>query len=91
MDGADRTTSALERRVVDMAEAWALRERVGEVLQAVAVDVQRGEVEVQVAEPPIRASVDVGDAAAPQLGARLDVRVAAADVAEGRIRLELVG
>lgn len=90
MDGAERRESTLERRVVDMAEAWALRERLGVVLPAVVVDVRRGEVEVQVDEPPIRAVVANGDGPVPPLGARLDVRLAAVDVVSGRIRLEHV-
>lgn len=90
MDGAERSESTLQRRVVDMAEAWALRERLGVVLPAVVVDVRRGEVEVQVDEPPIRAVVADGDGPAPPLGARLDVRLAAVDVVSGRIRLEHV-
>jgi exoribonuclease R len=87
MDAAGRRESALERRVVDMAEAWALREHVGDVLRGVAVDVRPGEVEVQVDEPPIRASVRLGDGAVPVLGARVDVRVMAVDVERGTVRL----
>ena len=91
MHAAGRRESALERRVVDMAEAWALRGRVGAVLRAVAVDVRRDEVEVQLDEPPVRASVAVrGDDALPALGAPLDVRLAAVDVERGVIRLDLV-
>ena len=89
MDAADGRASALERRVVDIAEAWALRGRIGELLPAVVVDARRGEVEVQVDVPPIRAEVRVGDAPVPPLGARVDVRLAAVDQASGRIRLEL--
>ncbi|MGZ8412627.1 MAG: RNB domain-containing ribonuclease [Gemmatirosa sp.] len=92
MDGAGSRESILERRVVDMGEAWALRERCGEVLHAVAVDVRRGLIEVQIDEPPIRAIVEVDDDdVLPALGAHVRVRIAAVDVQEGRIRLELVG
>lgn len=91
MDAAGRREGALERRVVDMAEAWELRERVGDVLPAVAVDVRDDEVEVQVEEPPIRATVKAGDARRPSLGAPVRVRLAAVDLEEGRIRLELDG
>jgi exoribonuclease R len=91
MDAAGRRESLLERRVVDMAEAWALRDRCGEVLQAVAVDVRRGQVEVQVEDPPIRAAVLVPGDALPALGAPVAVRLAAVDVELGEIRLELVG
>jgi exoribonuclease R len=91
MHDAGRRERALERRVVDMAEAWALREREGAVLRAVVVDVRRDQVEVQLDEPPVRASVDLATGAAPPaLGAALDVRLAAVDAARGVIRLELV-
>jgi exoribonuclease R len=56
MAAAGRRASALERRVVDAAEAWTLRDRVGAVLPAVVVDVRRGEVEVQLEAPPVRAA-----------------------------------
>ncbi|HEU4629565.1 MAG TPA: RNB domain-containing ribonuclease [Gemmatimonadaceae bacterium] len=91
MEAAGRRESVLERRVVDLAEAWTLRDRVGDVLAAVVVDVRRGEVEVQAEEPPIRASVVVDDGALPALGAPVGVRVAAVDVEQGRVRLELAG
>ncbi|HEX6629458.1 MAG TPA: RNB domain-containing ribonuclease [Gemmatimonadaceae bacterium] len=89
MNAADRREGTLERRVVDMAEAWELRGRLGDALPAVVVDAQRGEVEVQVEAPPVRATVQVGDAAAPPLGARVIVRPVAVDLEEGRIRLAL--
>ena len=91
MDAASQKESTLERRVVDIAEAWTLRGRVEEVLPAVAVDLRRDEVEVQIEAPPIRATAAVGDAPLPRLGARLQVRLAAVDVESGRVRLDLVG
>lgn len=91
MDAAGRKANALERQVVDLAEAWTLRERVGDLFAAVAVDVRRDEVEVQVEEPPVRAIMQVDDGAVPPLGARLAVRLAAVDVETGRIRLQPVG
>jgi exoribonuclease R len=90
METAGTRERILERRVVDMGEAWALRERCGDVLPAVIVDARRGQLEVQVDEPPIRAIVDVGDDLLPPLGARVRVRLATVDVENGRIRLELV-
>jgi exoribonuclease R len=90
MDAAERRTSAMERQVVDLAEAWTMRDRVGEVLSAVVVDVRGREAEVQVEEPPVRATVALTDGAAPALGAPLDVRVAGVDVEGGRVRLEPV-
>jgi exoribonuclease R len=89
MNAADRREATLERRVVDLAEAWTLWERVGDVLPAVAVDVGRGEVEVQIEEPPVRATVPLDHAPPPVLGARVEVRLTAVDVERGRIHLEL--
>jgi len=87
MDDAHRKAGALDRRVVDVAEAWSLRDRVGAVLSGVVVDVRRGEVEVQLEEPPVRAEVPLGDTPVPALGERLAVRLATVDVAGGRIGL----
>ena len=89
MDEASRKGNALERRVVDVAEAWALRGRVGATLPAVVVDVRGREAEVQVEEPPIRTTLDVGAAPAPALGAAVRVRVEGVDPAAGEVRLEL--
>ena len=91
MDAAERRTSAMERQVVDLAEAWTVRDRVGEVLHAVVVDVRGRDVEVQVDQPPLRASLTVGDGVVPALGAPLDVRLVAVDVEGGQVRLEAVG
>lgn len=89
METAARRESLLERRIVDIAEAWSLRGRAGEVFEAVVIDAQRTTAEVQVEEPPIRAEVEVtGDP--PPLGARVAVRLAAVDFASGHLRLELV-
>lgn len=91
LEGAGRRERALERRVVDLAEAWTLRDRVGAVLPAVAVDVRRGEVEVQLEDPPVRATLSLADGAvAPPLGARVAVRLAAMDLATGTLELALL-
>jgi exoribonuclease R len=90
MDEAERKTGQLERRVVDVAEAWELHDRVGSSLPAVVLDVHREWVEVQVAEPPLRTRVPrAGLAAEPALGASVQVRVVAASVEEGKVELEL--
>jgi exoribonuclease R len=91
MDEAGRKGSALERRVVDVAEAWALRDRVGDVLPAVVVDVRGREVEVQVEEPPLRAELPLpeGEAPPPVLGSAVRVRVAQVDAPAGTVRLAL--
>ena len=91
MAASTRRANALERRAVDVGEAWALRERVGELLPAVAVDVRGAEVEVQLDEPPVRASVTAGAGGPPPLGAPVSVRLAGVDVEAGAVRLELAG
>lgn len=91
MDEAERRTSRLERRVVDIAEAWALRERVGEVLDAVVLDVRSEWVEAQLPEPPVRARVALRDGAPPlEPGGRIRVRVEEAVPEEGRVELGMV-
>ena len=89
MDAAERRTGQLERRVVDVAEAWELRDRVGTTLPAVVLDVRKEWVEVQVAEPPVRMRVPRADGRELALGARVEVKVAEVVVEEGRVELAL--
>lgn len=90
MDEAETRANRLERRVVDIAEAWVLRESVGESFPAVVLDVRPGRVEVQLPEPPIRARVEVPDGAPPlALGERVRVRVERVVPEEGRVELRL--
>ncbi|HEX5581656.1 MAG TPA: RNB domain-containing ribonuclease [Gemmatimonadaceae bacterium] len=91
MADASRRANQLERRVVDVAEAWSLRGRCGETFPAVVVDVRGDDVEVQVEEPPIRATVRADGAPPPRLGARRRVRLEGVDLEDGRIRLTLAG
>ncbi len=91
MHAAGRRERSLERQVVDVAEAWSLRERVGGLLTGVVVDLQRGEAEVQLEEPPVRVVVAVPAERIPSLGARITLRLAALDVETGHIRLDVVG
>ena len=91
MNLADGKASRFERWIVDAAEAWVLRDRVGATLDAVVIDGRRDEVEVQVEEPPVRAVLPLGGASPPPLGARVPVRVVAVDVAAGAIVLAAVG
>ncbi|MBY5161201.1 RNB domain-containing ribonuclease [Salsipaludibacter albus] len=82
-----RRASAYERATVDVVEAALLSDRVGQVFSATVVDVDedgdRGLVLVP--EPAVRARVH-GQGLEP--GTRIDVRVAEADVAAGRVVLE---
>jgi exoribonuclease R len=89
MAEATRKANQLERRVVDVAEAWALHQCVGDTLHATVIDAQRGTIEVQVEEPPIRATLPDGAGAPLPLGTAVDVRVNGVDVAEGKVVLAL--
>jgi VacB/RNase II family 3'-5' exoribonuclease len=90
MDAAERRSNQLERRVVDIAEAWELRDRVGATLPAVVLDARREWVEVQIADPPVRTRVARTDGPAElALGAELRVKVAEVSVEEGKVELEL--
>ncbi len=88
MAEATRKANQLERRVVDIAEAWALKDRVGATLRATVIDTQRA-IEVQVEDPPIRATLADGEGAPPPLGATVRVRVEAVNVEAGRLTLAL--
>jgi exoribonuclease R len=90
MNQAETKSSRLDRRVVDVAEAWTLRGRVDERFPAVVLGVRGREVEVQIEEPPVRA-----DAARPEhgrwleLGERVQVRLASVDPEEGKLAFTL--
>ncbi len=57
MQEAQRKANRLERRVVDIAEAWTLRDSIGKGFSGVVVG-RRGEaIEVQIEEPPVHATI----------------------------------
>lgn len=86
MDEAERRESRFERRAVDVAEAWVLRERVGERFAATVLGGRGGDVEVQIEDPPVRAVADLGGAGPkPQPGDPVRVRLERVDVADGRV------
>lgn len=90
MDEAERREAKFERRAVDIAEAWVLRERVGERFRATVLGVRGGDVEVQIEDPPVRALADVkGDK--PEPGAGVRVRLERVAVDEGRVFFALAG
>lgn len=91
MATTEHRANALERRVVDLAEAWTLRDRLGDVLPGVAIDVGHGEVEVQIESPPVRTGVALGDRSSPPLGAPVSVRLTAVDLEQGNVRFEFAG
>jgi exoribonuclease R len=87
MDEADRRAHDVDRAVVDMTEAWLLRERVGQVFAATVIDAADRAGTVVLDEPPVRGRCD---GSGLPVGQRIDVRLAEADVATRTVRFELV-
>jgi VacB/RNase II family 3'-5' exoribonuclease len=90
MDEAERRESKFERRAVDIAEAWVLRERVGERFAATVLGGRGGDVEVQIEDPPVRALADVAGAR-PHAGDAVRVVLQRVDVQAGRVVFALDG
>ncbi|HUR52272.1 MAG TPA: RNB domain-containing ribonuclease [Mycobacteriales bacterium] len=86
MAEADHRAHALERAVVDLAEAWVLQHRVGEVFEAVVVDANSHGGTVQLTDPAVRARIDDQD---PPLGARVQVVLVQADVSTRTVLFRL--
>jgi VacB/RNase II family 3'-5' exoribonuclease len=84
MDEAERRESRFERRAVDVAEAWVLRERVGEAFAATVLGARGGDVEVQIQDPPVRAVAESGGVR-HEPGASVQVRLDRVSVDEGRV------
>ncbi len=76
MAGATRRASALERAVVDAAEAVLLAGRIGERFVAVVVDAGDKGGTVQLLDPPVRARCTGSDL---PLGTRIEVELVTAD------------
>jgi exoribonuclease R len=76
MTGATRRAGALERAVVDGAEAVVLAPRVGQVFSAVVVDAGPKGGLVQLQDPPVAGRCEGGDL---PLGERIDVTLVTAD------------
>ena len=87
MADADRRAHAVDRAVVDLAEALMLQDRVGEHFRGVVVDVERdGRGEVQLAEPAVRARLKGNDL---PLGREVDVVLSVADVTTRHVEFVL--
>lgn len=89
MDKAHQHDRALERAVVDFVEAAVLAPHVGDEFDAVVTNVARGRATVQLRDPAVLASVDLGagdgaegseGAAALVPGAAVRLRLAAVDL-----------
>jgi exoribonuclease R len=83
MQAADQRDAAIDRAVIDAVECALLITRVGERFEGVVIDENRHGVAVQLLEPAVVAAMP----APAQLGARIEVTVAAVDVAARRVEL----
>ena len=89
MDEAERRESRFERRAIDVAEAWVLRDRVGQRFAATVLARRDGDVEVQIEVPPVRSVAETnGRRAAP--GEAVQVKLDRVSVDEGRVFFTLV-
>ncbi|HEU4557386.1 MAG TPA: RNB domain-containing ribonuclease [Longimicrobium sp.] len=91
MNETETRGGRLERAVVDVAEAWLLRDRVGERFNATVLGIRDGKVEVQIDDPPVRVEVKRGrDAQWLDLGETVEAVLAGVQVEEGKTVFELV-
>jgi VacB/RNase II family 3'-5' exoribonuclease len=88
MDAAERRESRFERRAIDVAEAWVLRDRAGERFAATVLGKRDGDVEVQIEDPPVRAIAESGGRK-PAPGEAVQVRLDRVSVDEGRVYFTL--
>ncbi len=90
MNAADSRGARLERRAVDIAEAYTLRGCEGREYPATVLGFRGGNVEVQIQDPPVRAAARrEGGEPRVEPGDTVRVRVARADVETGEVRLEV--
>ena len=83
---ADQRAHALDRAIVDLAEAMALQHRVGQELTGVVVETGRGGGTVQLSEPAVRGRLEAAD---PPLGQEVGLRLVEADPVKRSVRFEL--
>ncbi len=83
MARAETAASRAERAAVDLVEAVELAGRVGETFAATVIDADDEGARIQLQEPPVRARIR---GAAVEPGARIDVRLEAADPAKRSLR-----
>ena len=86
MAASDHRAHALDRAVVDLAEATALQHRVGELFTGVVVETGRQGGTLQLADPAVRGKLDAED---PPLGREVRVRLELADPLTRSVRFAL--
>jgi exoribonuclease R len=85
MNDAETRSSRLDRAVVDIAEAWTLRDRVGEEFRSTVLGIHNGKIEVQIEDPAVRADAERGPHARwLDLGEHVLVKLTAVDVDTGK-------
>jgi exoribonuclease R len=83
MQHADHRAHEADRAVVDMTEAWLLRDRVGEVFPATVIDSEAHAGTIVIDDPAIRARCDGANL---PIGERITARLRAADVTTRQVR-----
>lgn len=89
MAAAQHRARVLEQRVVDLAEAWSVRDRIGAVVPGVVLDRHGDVVEIEILDPPIRTEAPVPDGTVPRPGTRVAVRLRRVNLERGRVDVEL--
>jgi exoribonuclease R len=83
MQAADTRAHTVERAVIDMTEAWLLRDRIGERFSAVVIDANEHSGTIVLDDPPVRAHCD---GAGLPVGDRISAQLAVADTASRQVR-----
>ena len=86
MAAADHRAHALDRAIVDLAEAMALEHRVGENFDGVVVDANPKGGTIQLTDPAVRGKLEAPE---PPLGKTVRVRLQEADPAKRSVRFVL--
>jgi exoribonuclease R len=86
MEAADARASRYEHALVDLVESQLLAARVGSTFPAVVLAAGNGPARIEIAEPPVQASLPGAEGLAP--GDAVVVRLAEVDVEEGRLQFE---
>jgi exoribonuclease R len=90
MNEMETRGNRLDRAVIDIAEAWTLRDRVGQTFPATVLGIREGRVEVQLEDPPVRAEAERGAHAKwMELGESVQVKLVSASVEEGKTKFEV--
>ncbi len=85
MSAADHRAHVADRAVVDMTEAWLLRDRVGDVFDAVVLDTDDHAATIALTDPVVRARCSGGGL---QAGRLIRARLLVADVVTRTVRFE---